>query len=415
MDESKRRFIKQGVGLIAASGLVAGGPKHAEAAEPPDVPASMKVPGAGMGEYGGPPKYESKVTRTFIRSQPGTTGSGASRTPLESLEGMITPERAALRATPQRRARHRPRPASAPHPRHGEAPADLHRGRAPALSDDLRASTSSSAPATAQCSTSRAAESHRRPDARPGVVQRVDRGAAARCCSRRPGVDRSAHVDPGRGRGRRRHEPQRPDGQGDGRRDARAVPERRAPAAGERLSGAPVPARVGRQHEREVAPAPQDRVRADHDQGRDVALHRPAGRRQVADVHVPDGGEVRHHASLARDDAAGRRALSDLRPRVVGRRDDQEGRGIDRRRPDVEGGAAAWPPCCRGRCTRFRLPWKWDGTAAVLKSRATDDTGAVQPEREKFIAEHGHNAIFHFHGIQAWSVATNGEVKHVYA
>src|SRR5207244_11590635 len=37
--------------------------------------------------------------------------------------------------------------------------------------------------------------------------------------------------------------------------------------------------------------------------------------------------------------------------------------------------------------TRFRLTWKWDGTAAVLKSRATDDTGAVQPEREKFIAE----------------------------
>ena len=65
--------------------------------------------------------------------------------------------------------------------------------------------------------------------------------------------------------------------------------------------------------------------------------------------------------------------------------------------------------------TRFRLPWKWDGAATVLKSRATDDTGAVQPEREKFIAEHGNNAIFHFTGIQAWSVAANGEVKHVYA
>jgi sulfane dehydrogenase subunit SoxC len=65
--------------------------------------------------------------------------------------------------------------------------------------------------------------------------------------------------------------------------------------------------------------------------------------------------------------------------------------------------------------TRFRLPWKWDGAAAVLKSRATDDSGAVQPERDKFIAEHGTNAIFHFHGIQAWSVAANGEVKHVYA
>jgi len=65
--------------------------------------------------------------------------------------------------------------------------------------------------------------------------------------------------------------------------------------------------------------------------------------------------------------------------------------------------------------TRFRLPWKWEGAAAVLKSRATDDSGAVQPEREKFIAEHGNNAVFHFNGIQAWSVAPSGEVKHVYA
>jgi sulfane dehydrogenase subunit SoxC len=65
--------------------------------------------------------------------------------------------------------------------------------------------------------------------------------------------------------------------------------------------------------------------------------------------------------------------------------------------------------------TRFRLPWRWDGTAAVLKSRATDDAGHVQPERAAFIAEHGANAIFHYNGITAWSVAPNGEVKHVYA
>jgi sulfane dehydrogenase subunit SoxC len=65
--------------------------------------------------------------------------------------------------------------------------------------------------------------------------------------------------------------------------------------------------------------------------------------------------------------------------------------------------------------TGFRLPWKWDGSAAVLKSRAADDTGAVQPERDKFIAEPGNNAVFHYHAIQAWSVAANGEVKHVYA
>ncbi len=51
----------------------------------------------------------------------------------------------------------------------------------------------------------------------------------------------------------------------------------------------------------------------------------------------------------------------------------------------------------------------------MLKSRAIDDAGNVQPERVKFIAEHGTNAIFHCNAIQAWSVAATGEVKHVYA
>ena len=51
----------------------------------------MQVPGAPLSAYGHPAKYEVKVTRTAIGSQPGTTGSGASRTPLERLQGIITP------------------------------------------------------------------------------------------------------------------------------------------------------------------------------------------------------------------------------------------------------------------------------------------------------------------------------------
>ena len=44
-----------------------------------------------MSSDGSPAKYESKVIRTNIQSRPGTTGSGASRTPIEALDGMITP------------------------------------------------------------------------------------------------------------------------------------------------------------------------------------------------------------------------------------------------------------------------------------------------------------------------------------
>src|SRR5215510_6337682 len=85
----RRRFLKSGAVLIA--GGLAATPIAGAAAEPPAIPPSMRGPGAGMSEYGSPAKYERAVTRTLIRSQPGTTGSGGSRTPLESLDGTITP------------------------------------------------------------------------------------------------------------------------------------------------------------------------------------------------------------------------------------------------------------------------------------------------------------------------------------
>jgi sulfane dehydrogenase subunit SoxC len=65
--------------------------------------------------------------------------------------------------------------------------------------------------------------------------------------------------------------------------------------------------------------------------------------------------------------------------------------------------------------TRFRIPWKWEGRPSVLKSRARDSTGDVQPTRERLIAEHGANVIFHYNAIQAWHIAANGEVKNIYA
>ncbi|MDD2768787.1 MAG: sulfite dehydrogenase [Methylococcus sp.] len=65
--------------------------------------------------------------------------------------------------------------------------------------------------------------------------------------------------------------------------------------------------------------------------------------------------------------------------------------------------------------TRFRLPWRWDGSPAVLKSRATDETGYTQPERQTLIAERGRQGYFHYNAIVAWAVAAEGSVSHVYA
>jgi sulfane dehydrogenase subunit SoxC len=64
---------------------------------------------------------------------------------------------------------------------------------------------------------------------------------------------------------------------------------------------------------------------------------------------------------------------------------------------------------------RFRLPWQWSGAPAVLQSRATDEKGAVQPTRERFLAKYAPDNRFHNNSIVSWSVDQDGKVKHVYA
>ncbi len=67
------------------------------------------------------------------------------------------------------------------------------------------------------------------------------------------------------------------------------------------------------------------------------------------------------------------------------------------------------------RClTRFRAAWRWDGTPAVLKSRATDESGAVQPERDVLVQQRGRNGYYHYNAIVSWAVDDDGTVTHVY-
>ncbi len=64
--------------------------------------------------------------------------------------------------------------------------------------------------------------------------------------------------------------------------------------------------------------------------------------------------------------------------------------------------------------TRFRLPWHWRGGAAVLKSRATDESGMVQPERSALIASRGRHGFYHYNAIVNWEVDAQGRIGHVY-
>ena len=50
----------------------------------------MREPGEAFQPYGQPSRFESKIVRS-ITSAPGTTGTGVARTPLQALEGTITP------------------------------------------------------------------------------------------------------------------------------------------------------------------------------------------------------------------------------------------------------------------------------------------------------------------------------------
>ena len=72
-------------------------------------------------------------------------------------------------------------------------------------------------------------------------------------------------------------------------------------------------------------------------------------------------------------------------------------------------------PICQ---TRFRFPWVWDGTAVVLQSRATDETGYTQPTHAQLIAERGPleapGMMYHMNAIQSWGIAADGSVKNVH-
>ncbi|HLQ91588.1 MAG TPA: sulfite dehydrogenase [Xanthobacteraceae bacterium] len=64
---------------------------------------------------------------------------------------------------------------------------------------------------------------------------------------------------------------------------------------------------------------------------------------------------------------------------------------------------------------RFRAAWQWNGGPATLQSRATDDTGMVQPSRAAFIAERGLRGNYHFNAIASWGINEKGEASNVYA
>jgi sulfane dehydrogenase subunit SoxC len=94
------------------------------------------------------------------------------------------------------------------------------------------------------------------------------------------------------------------------------------------------------------------------------------------------------------------------------------GRGrIARVEVSTDGGARWQAATLEGpvlpRClTRFRLPWRWDGGPAQLLSRATDETGYVQPDRAALVAVRGTQSFYHNNATFGWRIAADGGVSH---
>jgi sulfane dehydrogenase subunit SoxC len=88
------------------------------------------------------------------------------------------------------------------------------------------------------------------------------------------------------------------------------------------------------------------------------------------------------------------------------------------------GEAALQAPIQDKAFARFVMPWRWDGTPAILQSRAWDEAGNVQPLRTQFVATRGQTKqpvtnplIFpnqHYNSVTSWAIEPNGQIKHVY-
>jgi len=409
---ARRDFLRASA-VLGAVGVAALTPGLTHAEAPPDTPPWMRGAGAPMSAYGVPASYENKVTRTLIRSQPGTTGSGASRTPLEALDGTITPsglhfERHHSGVPDIDPAQHRLLI-------HGMVKRPLiftmeALARYPMVSriHFLECSGNSQLLYQATPPTVTAGQTH-------GLVSCSEwTGVPLRILLEEAGVEPGAQWIIAEG--------------ADSAAMSRSIPMAKAMddaflalfQNGERLrpeNGYPVrlflPGYEGNMNVkwlRRLKATPTAAMTKDETSrytdlqadGKALMFTYPMEVKSV--ITRPSHGMTVPGAGLYE--------ISGIA---------WSGNGtITRVDVSVDGGqtwasAPLSAPVLPRALTRFRLPWRWNGTSTVLKSRALDDTGAVQPSREKVIAEHGSNVIFHFNGIQAWGVAANGEVKHVYA
>ena len=155
--------------------------------------------------------------------------------------------------------------------------------------------------------------------------------------------------------------------------------------------------------------------RAGDDAQRDGEIHRASAGRQSADVHVRDGREVADHVASPGQTMHGPE-IYEIRGLAW------SGRGrIAKVEVSADGGESwarsASAGTCHVRCfTRFRMPWQWDGKAAVLQEpRDRRDRHTCSRSATCWSRSAAAKGYFHYNAIVCWAIDEDGSIRHVYA
>jgi sulfane dehydrogenase subunit SoxC len=402
----RRFFLSAGLGAAGGLGLLTAAPASAAR------PEWMMAPGAPMSGYGTPSGHEAHVTRVGIGSQPGTTGSGASRTPLEQLNGTITPSGLHFE-------RHHSGVPDIDPDRHSLV---LHGAvkrplkftmealdRYPMISrlQFLECSGNSGALIAPDPPQTSCGELH-------GLVSASEwTGIPLAALLEEAGLEPGARWIVAEG--------------ADAARMSRSVPLEKA------LDDA-------------MLALYQNGERLRPEQGYPVRLFLPGWEgnmsvkwlRQLKVTTQPamTKDETSKYSDLQADGSAllftfpmaVKSVITSPSPGLALTRRGLyqisglawSGAGRIRRVEVSADGGASWAdaaldtPVLPKQLTRFRAAWRWSGQPATLLSRATDETGSVQPTRDSVLAGRGSRAFYHYNGIQAWQVRDTGEVGNVY-
>jgi len=409
----RRLFLAGGAALAGTTFLTA-------KAAPPDLPESMKAPGVGLRAYGERSAHEAAVHRA-VGATPGTTGTGSSRTPLESLEGIITPSSLHF----ERHHSGVPDIDPAQHQLliHGlvERPLIFSMdalARYPMVShiQFLECSGNSAGNNTAEAPQQTAGGMH---------------GLAS--CSDWAGVPLSVLLQ-----------------------EAGVKPEGKwllAEGADAAAMSRSVP--MAKALDDAILALYQNGERLRPEQGYPVRLFLPGyegnmnvkwlRRLKLTDAPVMAINESRQYTLLMDDGKAwrfyypqeiksfitrpspGMKMPSPGYYQISGIAYSGHGR-VAKVDVSADGGkswaqAALQAPVLPKALTRFRMPWAWSGQPAVIMSRATDEAGNVQPTRAQLIKERGEPRgtplvtafpMGHVNCICSWGIDAQGAVSHVY-